>query len=82
MTYTPPADTTSPTVTITSPTSGSTYSTSSSTIDLGGMDRAELEGYLDRHPGSVVLLHSQHTDEYFAPDDNTWREAVVRDIWI
>ena len=36
VTYTPPPDTTAPTVTITSPTSNPTYNTSSSSLNIGG----------------------------------------------
>ena len=46
------------------------------------MDRAELDRYLDDHPGSLVLLHSKHTDTYFDPDDETWRQAVVRELLV
>jgi len=46
------------------------------------MDRAELDGYMDDHPGSLVLLHSKHTDKYFEPDDEGWREAIVREILV
>ena len=46
------------------------------------MDRAELDRYLDEHPGSLVLLHSKHTETYFDPDDETWREAIVREILV
>ncbi len=45
-------------------------------------DRHELEGYLEAHPGSVVLLHSEHTDDYFAPDDENWRQRIVRELLV
>ena len=45
------------------------------------MDRAELDRYLDEHPGSLVLLHSKHTDSYFDPEDERWREASYASSW-
>ena len=29
-----------------------------------------------------MLLHNKHTDKYFAPDDETWREAIVRELLV
>jgi len=45
-------------------------------------DREALEGYLDRHPDSLVLLHSDSVDTYFDAQDNSWRDRVVRDLLV
>ena len=46
------------------------------------MNRTELESYLREHPKSLVLLHSKHTDQYFATDDDDWRQTVVRELLV
>ena len=46
------------------------------------MDRAELESYLANHPGSLVLLHSEHTESYFEPGDEDWRQTVDRELLV
>ncbi len=46
------------------------------------VDREELEVYLERHPESLVLLHSEHVEAYFDPADERWRQRVVRDLLV
>ena len=43
---------------------------------------SELEGYMENHPGSVVLLHSKHTDKYFDPNDDSWRAAIIHELLV
>ena len=45
-------------------------------------DREALVGYLDQNPGSVALLHSKHTDKYFPPDEDTWRDQVIHELLV
>jgi 4-amino-4-deoxy-L-arabinose transferase-like glycosyltransferase len=52
---------------------------SESLIDyLEGPD--EVDGFLDEHPGSVVLVHEWRVEELFANDPVAWRSRVVREM--
>ena len=45
-------------------------------------DRAALDAYLDSHPGSVVLIHDEHTDHYFADSEGDWRSSIIHELLI
>ena len=45
-------------------------------------DREELDAYLRTHPGSVVLIHDEHTDHYFADSDGAWRDSVIHQLLV
>jgi len=45
-------------------------------------DRAKLDRYLSEHPNSIVLLHSKHTDTYFHPADDSWRDAIIHELLV
>jgi hypothetical protein len=45
-------------------------------------DREALERYLAEHPGSLVLVHGRHIDAYFSPEDDRWRDGVVRELLV
>jgi 4-amino-4-deoxy-L-arabinose transferase-like glycosyltransferase len=45
-------------------------------------DREALERYLAEHPGSLVLVHGRHIDDYFSPEDDRWRDGVVRELLV
>jgi 4-amino-4-deoxy-L-arabinose transferase-like glycosyltransferase len=42
--------------------------------------REDLDRYLDQHPESLVLLHSEHIADYFQPNDTAWESQVIHEL--
>lgn len=45
-------------------------------------DRRQLEAFLHDHPDSVVLIHDEYIDHYFAPGETAWRESVIHQLLV
>jgi len=43
-------------------------------------DAAEVDRFLDEHPGSLVLVHENRVEELFAGDEARWRARVLREM--